>query len=651
MPKRAHIKAKPVRLTNGNLVFECPVPNSLLKKVKYTKSEEFTDIRYTAITCDPDEFEIKKYLIRQKKYKRDTEIMIVITMYNENDTLFIKTMSSVIKNVAYICSKKSWGDEGWQKIVVLIVSDGRNKINKWTLNVLSAMGCYQDGIMQDCVKKKAVTAHLFEYTTQLMVDNDFNVKGKDYNIPPVQVMFCLKEINAKKLNSHRWSFNAFAPLLNPNICILLDVGTKPSQTSVYHLWKAFNSDPHVGGACGEIKVDLGHKCRNLLNPLIASQNFEYKMSNILDKPSESVFGYISVLPGAFSAYRYKAIINGPLESYFKGETMHGSDATKTGIFEANMYLAEDCILSFELVIKKNESWKLKYVKSAKAETDVPDNVPEFISQRRRWLNGSFFTAFYSISKFNRIWRSGQPFFRKILLQIQFVYNGHGDNLFDAAQSLYLIIIVIIFICSMGNRPQGTKLIYTLCIVLFAIIMAFMLYCSIYIMYLTVSKAVPPIDFKNLSNIQETLRNAAFRDIIISVVLTYLLYLFSAFIHCEPWHMFSCLVQYLLLVPSYVNIIMIYAFCNTHDVSWGTKGDNINIGNLNGVLLTEEDSESVKINIIEEDEDKNAAYENIIQELKNKDHEKKKHRNDIIKKDDYYRLFRTNFVLSWIFTNG
>lgn len=33
---------------------------------------------------------------------------------------------------------------------------------------------------------------------------------------PVQILFCLKEQNKKKLNSHRWFFNAFGPLIQPH---------------------------------------------------------------------------------------------------------------------------------------------------------------------------------------------------------------------------------------------------------------------------------------------------------------------------------------------------------------------------------------------------------------------------------------------------
>jgi len=36
-----------------------------------------------------------------------------------------------------------------------------------------------------------------------------------------------------------------------------------------------------------------------------------------------------------------------------------------------MYLAEDRILCWELVAKRNEKWILEYVKSATGETDVP----------------------------------------------------------------------------------------------------------------------------------------------------------------------------------------------------------------------------------------------------------------------------------------
>lgn len=376
--RKAIMTTKEVRLINGELILECKIPTTLLSFLPRKDSDEFTHLRYTAVTCDPDDFVERGYKLRQNlpKTMRETELFICVTMYNENEVDFARTMHGVMRNIMHFCSRtksRTWGKEGWQKIVVCIISDGRQKVHPRTLDALAALGVYQDGIAKNLVNNKEVKAHVYEYTTQVSLDSDLKFKGAEKGIVPCQVIFCLKEKNQKKLNSHRWFFNAFGRSLNPNVCILLDVGTKPGNTSLYHLWKAFDADSNVAGAAGEIKAAKGAGWLGLLNPLVASQNFEYKMSNILDKPLESVFGYITVLPGALSAYRYHALQNdstghGPLSQYFKGETLHGQDAD---VFTANMYLAEDRILCWELVAKRNESWVLKYVQAATGETDVP----------------------------------------------------------------------------------------------------------------------------------------------------------------------------------------------------------------------------------------------------------------------------------------
>lgn len=90
-------------------------------------------------------------------------------MYNEDEELFARTMHGVMKNVAHLCKRdrsKTWGKDGWKKVVVCIVSDGRAKINSRTLSVIAAMGVYQEGIAKNIVNDKPVTAHIYEYTTQ-----------------------------------------------------------------------------------------------------------------------------------------------------------------------------------------------------------------------------------------------------------------------------------------------------------------------------------------------------------------------------------------------------------------------------------------------------------------------------------------------------
>lgn len=672
---------KEVRLINGELILECKIPTILYSFLPRRDDIEFTHMRYTAVTCDPDDFTLKGYKLRQNigSTARDTELFICITMYNENEIDFTRTMHGVMRNISHFCSRaksRTWGKDGWQKIVVCIVSDGRRKVHPRTLDALAAMGVYQDGIAKNLVNQREVTAHVYEYTTQVSLDADLKFKGAEKGIVPCQMIFCLKEKNQKKLNSHRWFFNAFGKALSPNVCILLDVGTKPGENSLYHLWKAFDTDSNVAGACGEIKAAKGKGWLGLLNPLVASQNFEYKMSNILDKPLESVFGYITVLPGALSAYRYYALQNdatghGPLSQYFKGETLHGQDAD---VFTANMYLAEDRILCWELVAKRDERWVLKYVKSATGETDVPDAVPEFISQRRRWLNGAFFAAVYSLVHFKQIWHTDHSIARKVLLHIEFVYQfvslaftffslanfyltfyfiagslsdpkldpfGHniGLYIFVILRFACVLLICTQFILSMGNRPQGAKKMYMSSLVIYSIIMTYTVFASIYIVVVQLKS--PTTSFH--------LGNNIFTNLIVSTGSTVGIYFLMSFLYLDPWHMFTSSAQYFALLPSYICTLQVYAFCNTHDVSWGTKGDNVIHIDLGAAVSGK--GNTVELEMPSEQLDIDSGYDEALRNLRDRLEVPKDGVSEATQQEDYYRAVRTYMVVVWMISNA
>ncbi|KAI5858243.1 glycosyltransferase family 2 protein [Durotheca rogersii] len=673
---------KQVTLYRGNLVLDCPVPSKLLNQLPHGERDEFTHMRYTAATCDPKDFFDENFTLRQKLFSkpRHTELFIVITMYNEDDILFARTMVGVLKNIEYMCNRKegkTWGPDAWKKIVVCVVSDGRAKINPRTRALLSGMGVYQEGIAKQQVNDKDVTAHIYEYTTQVGMQIKNDVVQLIPKKQPVQMLFCLKEKNQKKINSHRWFFQAFGRVLDPNICVLIDAGTKPGGNSIYHLWKAFDLEPMCAGACGEIKAMLGRGGKELINPLVATQNFEYKMSNILDKPLESAFGFISVLPGAFSAYRYIALQNdknglGPLEKYFKGETLHGAGA---GVFTANMYLAEDRILCFELVTKRNCNWILQYVKSATGETDVPDTVTELILQRRRWLNGSFFAAIYAIAHFYQFFRSDHSILRKLMFFVEFVFQtcnmifawfaiGNfflvfkilttslggdkllrevGDILGVVFEWFYGISLMSCFVLSMGNRPSGSGKLYTAMVIFWCVIMIYLTFAAVFITVVAVNEQI-----QQGFDISEIFKNKIFYSLIVSMLSTYGLWLIASLMMFDPWHMLTSFIQYLLLTPTYVNVLNVYAFCNTHDISWGTKGDD------KPEELPKVDTKDGKGKTDLPDEgDLNAQYERELEVFAKKYVAPQKPPTEAQKAEeqmDYYRWIRSLVVLIWMVTN-
>ncbi|KAJ9624929.1 Chitin synthase, class 3 [Taxawa tesnikishii (nom. ined.)] len=697
-----------VKLVQGAVLSaDYPVPSAIQNAVqaKYRNdlesgSEEFTHMRYTAATCDPNDFTLKNgYNLRPAMYNRHTELLIAITYYNEDKVLTARTLHGVMQNIRDIVNlKKSefWnkGGPAWQKIVVCLVFDGIDPCDKGTLDVLATIGIYQDGIMKKDIDGKETVAHIFEYTTQLSVTpNQQLIRPLD----DVQMMFCLKQKNSKKINSHRWLFNAFGRILNPEVCILLDAGTKPGPKSLLSLWEAFYNDKDLGGACGEIHAMLGKGWKNLINPLVAAQNFEYKISNILDKPLESSFGYVSVLPGAFSAYRFRAIMGRPLEQYFHGDHTLSKQLGKKGIegmniFKKNMFLAEDRILCFELVAKAGSKWHLTYVKASKAETDVPEGAPEFISQRRRWLNGSFAAGIYSLMHFGRMYKSGHNIVRMFFFHIQMLYNvanvflawfalasywltttvimdlvgtptsSNGQRAFPFGNEvtpivntvlkyIYLAFVLLQFILALGNRPKGSRWSYIVSFCVFAVIQVYIIVDSMYLVVHAFSSGSDGFNTTNPKDFVESFFSSTGPGIIIiALAATFGLYFVGSFLYLDPWHMFTSFPAYLLIMSSYINILNVYAFSNWHDVSWGTKGADK--ADALPSAKTEKASDG-KATVIEEVDLPQADIDSQFEQTVKRALAPYIAPKEVTTKtlEDSYKSFRTRLVTAWIFSNA
>jgi len=144
------------------------------------------------------------------------------------------------------------------------------------------------------------------------------------------------------------------------------------------------------------------------------------------------------------------------------------------------------------------------------------------------------------------------------------------------------------------------------------------------------------------------KNEVFYTLIISVMSTYGIWLIASLLMFDPWHMLTSLVQYMLLSPTYTNVLNVYAFCNTHDISWGTKGDDKpdalpSVNTKDGQGKTD----------LPDEGDLNAQYERELQVFGRKQVKEVKAPTAAQleeKQMDYYRGVRTVVVLLWMIMN-
>ncbi|CAD6973418.1 unnamed protein product, partial [Tilletia controversa] len=272
---------------------------------------------------------------------------------------------------------------------------------------------------------------------------------------------------------------------------------------------------------------------------------------------------------------------------------------------------------------------------------------------------SFFAAIYALYHTRQFLQSGHNSWRKAVLVLESFYSlvnllfawfalGNYYIFFriltasleapvfglkrigilnTVVQYVYIGTVVACFIFAMGNRPQGSKWKYLAAVIIFAL----SILCFV--------RAV------------HNSHDAIYAQMVVSVLATYGVYLISSFIACDPLHLLTSFVQYILLAPTYINILNVYAFCNLHDFSWGTKGETSVSNDLGAVNSTGKGTVEIALPTSQLDID--SAYDEALMKLRT--------RPMIIKGDasreekdarqmDYYKNIRTNVVLAWALSN-
>jgi len=555
----------------------------------------------------------------RSKQRGFMKVVFVVTMYAETPELLERTLKGIAHGVDQLVASGIL--RSWDEACICIVADGLAKLPSETASWFEEVGIYSPVLMRAAAELQGndqdapkVALHCFEGIMQFS------------GLCPSQTILLIKQENAGKLDSQRWAFNGIVERLFPNMpveireraearrdiqigtqhaeskcchkrrrlapcadeiraldrfLVTVDAGTEPKPGSIVNLLSPMRYDLRIAGTCGHMVPDrIG--CSSL-NPIVMSQVFEYEVGHILDKSMETMLGFISVLPGAFSAYRYDAIrreqwVNrtyqpvGPLVEYFRPLT----EAQESPAV-LNMGLAEDRILCFHLIAMPQQNHLLHYSKDAKAVTDVPDTLESLLQQRRRWNNGAFFAQLHALVHFryiftrtNHSWFSQVIFlFQAIIIMVQLLLTWFSIGLFyittifgcqsftqdDLGEKFAEKIEVVLIVCVLAQllayydrRMPGIKWLHY--IIAFAYTAC--LGCSVGL-------------FIASQEMDGSLLQLAALLMPFAIII-----LFSA-LHGKLLTVTVVLPAYFLLLPVYIVLGHLYGFCHLHDVSWGTKG--------------------------------------------------------------------------------
>lgn len=193
----------------------------------------------------------------------------------------------------------------------------------------------------------------------------------------------------------------------------------------------------------------------------------------------------------------------------------------------------------------------------------------------------------------------------------------------------------------------SKAAYLSALIYFSIVQLYILVLSFYLVAQAFSGGDLDLNFNDgVGGFFGSLFTSTSGLVLIALISTYGIYFIASFLYTDPWHMFTSSWAYFLGMPSTINVLMVYAFCNWHDVSWGTKGSD------QASSLPSAQTKQTDTTFVEEVEkpqvDIDAAFELTVRHALTPYQPPRKEKE--VNLDDSYKTFRANLVLLWTLSN-
>ncbi|XP_064608019.1 chitin synthase chs-2-like isoform X3 [Liolophura sinensis] len=326
-----------------------------------------------------------------------------------------------------------------------------------------------------------------------------------------------------------------------------DVDFKPGAVQL--LADRMKKSKKVGAACGRIHP-IGS------GPMIWYQCFEYAVGHWLQKAAEHMLGCVLCSPGCFSLFRGSALMD---------DNVMRTYATRSS--EARHYLqydqGEDRWLSTLLL---QQGYRVEYCAASDAMTHAPERFVEFFNQRRRWIPSTL----ANIMDLLQSYRSTV----KINDNISYLYMAYQGALM--LSTVLGPATVLLMMAGAYNAVMKISLwqSYLLSVIpsIFFLVLCFVIKGEVQLTMAAILSAL--YSLLMMAVIVGTMVQIA-EDTIVSPNAIFLMMLLFIFIVSACFHPqeFICLIPgalYFLCIPSGYVLLIVYAMCNLHVVSWGTR---------------------------------------------------------------------------------